>query len=91
MDTRELKGHGIAATTRLRRFDSRSVDRPLSVWSRMPRTVSSRPSWVGEYARADRPDSWPCNCPDFELRQQPCKHILAVGVHQVQPRDHRRG
>jgi transposase len=76
METRELKAMQIAATTRLRRTAEAWIVPSQSVTNASYRVVQTE--WVGEYARADRPNGWQCTCPDFELRQQPCKHILAV-------------
>jgi hypothetical protein len=30
-----------------------------------------------------------CDCPDYEIRQENCKHILAVGVHVAKRRRQR--
>src|SRR5580704_6377949 len=78
METRELKGMEIAATTKLRRTAEAWIVPSQSVAGSSYRVVQT--DWVGEYARADRPDGYMCSCPDFELRQQPCKHIVAVEI-----------
>ncbi len=76
METRELKAMQIAATTKLRRTAEAWIVPSQSFAGTAYRVVQTK--WVGEYARADRPNGYQCDCPDFELRQQPCKHILAV-------------
>src|SRR5437868_10283732 len=70
MDMRELKGLEIAARNRLG-FKG-------GVWS-----VPSQ-SGNGKYRVTLAPDS--CECEDFQLHQQPCKHVHAARL--VQERDH---
>lgn len=64
METRELKALEIAARAR--------VTRDGDDWI-VPSQSSSR-----KYRVHLDPDS--CTCDDFELRQQPCKHILAAKI-----------
>jgi transposase len=70
MDTREAKALEIAARMRLAYRDG--------AWH-----VPSQ-SGNGTYKVALRPES--CECEDFALRAQPCKHIIAARL--VQERDH---
>lgn len=76
MDTRQLKGMEIAATTTLRRTAEAWIVPSQSLAGTTYRVAQTE--WVGDYARADRPNAWYCTCPDFELRQQACKHVMAV-------------
>ncbi len=78
MDPREIKAMQIAATTKLRRTAEAWIVPSQTGNGSSYRVYKS--GWVGEYARADRPDGYQCSCPDFELRQQSCKHILAVEI-----------
>lgn len=71
MDARQQKAFQIAATTKLRRTKS--------AWM-----VPSQ-AGHGEYrvthptlGHMDVVNDLTCTCPDFETRQLPCKHILAV-------------
>lgn len=69
MDAREMRGMQIAATTRLRKG--------TEGW-----TVPSQ-TGVGTYlVQEDVPGAFgnTCTCPDYELRSQPCKHIIAVEI-----------
>jgi transposase len=63
MTAREAKGLQIAATTKLRKQGQNWI---------VPSQSSSKQYEVSM-------DKTPrCNCPDFEFRNQPCKHIIAV-------------
>jgi transposase len=72
MDTREAKALQIAAYSRLI-FDK-------GVW-----LVPSQ-SGAGVYRVSLSPGNTTCNCEDFSLRAEPCKHIMAARI--VQARDH---
>jgi transposase len=63
MDARQQKGLEIAATMHLEK-------QPDGTWSVPSQTLK------GRYA-VDATTKH-CTCPDFELRQQPCKHVFAV-------------
>jgi transposase len=68
MDARQERGMVIAATTKIRRQKGGAYMVPSQ-------------SQTGEYTvtfqpRAKHPKH--CSCPDFELRQLPCKHVFAV-------------
>ncbi len=73
MDARELRGLQIAATMPIKRnthgwlVPSQSTNGTYRVSPTSP-----------DFPRADRVGGYQCTCPDFELRGQPCKHILAV-------------
>jgi transposase len=73
MDTRELKAMQIAATMPLRRttygwlVPSQSGPGEYKVASDHPK-IATLPILNG----------LTCTCPDFDLRKQPCKHIIAV-------------
>ncbi len=74
MDTRELKALQIAATMPVRRstygwiVPSQSGHGSYKVASTNP-ALQALTTATGDLA---------CSCPDFELRQLPCKHVLAV-------------
>lgn len=74
MDTRELKALQIAATMPVRRtthgwvVPSQTGQGSYTVASTHP-ALRNLTEATGDLA---------CNCPDFELRQLPCKHVLAV-------------
>jgi transposase len=70
MDMRELKGMEIAARSRIAFEDG--------AWA-----VPSQSSG-GKYRVTLKPDS--CNCEDFQLRKQACKHVIAARL--VQERDY---
>jgi transposase len=65
MDARQQRGLVIAATTAIARKGE-------GEW-----LVPSQ-SLNGEYRVRKGPDGFQCNCPDFELRGQTCKHGFAV-------------
>lgn len=67
MDERQARALHIAATTRL-------AARGDGNWK-----VPSQKG-TGTYLVAITGDDWRCNCPDWEERRQPCKHILAVQI-----------
>src|SRR5258707_61404 len=71
MDMRELKGLEIAARSKLAFADG--------AW-----LVPSQASPSTKYRVTLKPIS--CACDDFQLRQQPCKHVHAARL--VQERDH---
>jgi hypothetical protein len=64
MDAREQRGLQIAVAARLRNWGNRWI-------------VPSQ-TGHGKYAVIVTGDTAECNCPDFESRNQPCKHIFAV-------------
>src|SRR5438128_1881411 len=64
MDMRELKGLELAARGRITWADG--------AWS-----VPSQ-STGGAYRVVTWPGAESCECEDFQLRQQPCKHIIAA-------------
>jgi transposase len=67
-DGRQQRGMEIAATTRLRKGKAGWI-------------VPSQSGQVRSYLVTDEmpgADGWTCACPDFELRNRPCKHIFAV-------------
>ena len=61
METRELKAMQIAATTKLRRTAEAWIVPSQSRTDASYRVVQT--DWVGEYARADRPDGWHVQLP----------------------------
>lgn len=65
MDNRQQKGLVIAATSRI-------TKRGNETW------IVPSQSLNGKYAVTVTHDGKQCTCPDFELRQQPCKHVYAV-------------
>ena len=65
MDERQQKGLVIAATAR--------ITKKGAIW------VVPSQSDRGRYGVTIEGDEKHCTCPDFELRQQPCKHVFAVG------------
>src|SRR5262245_10607147 len=65
MDERQHKGLMIAATSKI-------VQRGNETWL-VPSQSSSR-----KYQVTVTKEGKQCSCPDFELRQLPCKHIVAV-------------
>lgn len=81
MDARELKGMQIAATMPLRR-DTNGWIVPSQSGPGTYR-VAPHPTTNAQVARgqAEPPagvQPFACNCPDFETRRLPCKHVLAV-------------
>jgi len=81
MDARELKGMQIAATMPLRR-DSRGWIVPSQTGVGTYRVVPA-PTTTYKVAQGLAPSPngiqpWGCDCPDFLLRNQPCKHVIAV-------------
>jgi hypothetical protein len=81
MDARELKGMEIAATMPLRR-DSKGWIVPSQTGNGTYR-VAPHPTTTYKVAQGIVPppegvQPWACACPDFELRRQPCKHVIAV-------------
>ena len=42
---------------------------------------------TGKYAVTILGQNSHCTCPDYEKRQQPCKHVLAVEIYRVQQED----
>jgi transposase len=74
MDARELKGLELAARARI-------------VWDNDAWLVPSQ-STGGTYRVLTWPGAESCQCEDFQLRQQPCKHIIAARL--VEERDGKR-
>jgi SWIM zinc finger len=71
MDARHIKGMEIAATTPLRRLsDGWLVPSQTGTGNYLVAKTSGLSDIGG-------PD-FECNCPDYELRRQPCKHVIAV-------------
>jgi len=81
MDGRELRGMEIAATMPLRRdaegwiVPSQSGPGTYRVVPH-PTTTYKVAQGIVEPPAGVQP--WACNCPDFELRNRPCKHVVAV-------------
>src|SRR5689334_20999461 len=65
MDAREQRGLEIAALTKIEEKSS-------GLW-----LVPSQ-SGKGKYTVCTRDNEPWCNCPDYECRQLPCKHVFAV-------------
>jgi len=65
MDTRRIKGQQIAQMCVIQKKDANQWVVP---------SQSGRGSYIVSYYGKD----FKCNCPDYELRQQPCKHVYAV-------------
>jgi hypothetical protein len=65
MDARQIKGLEIAAMSRI-------TKRGNETW------IVPSQSLNGKYAVTITAEGKQCTCPDFELRQQPCKHVYAV-------------
>src|SRR5437660_1068263 len=72
MDMRELKGLELAARAKIA-FDG-------TAWA-VPSQSSN-----GTYRVILEADAFACTCEDFQLRKQPCKHIIAARL--VRARDH---
>ncbi len=75
MDGQELRGMQIAATTKLQRTRQGWVV-PSQTGVGIYEVTSDHP----RIATLDVLGGLSCTCPDYELRQQPCKHIIAVEV-----------
>ncbi len=73
MDAREIKGMQIAATTPLRKTKDAWLV-PSQSGPGQYRVASQHPALANLYDVSDLA----CTCPDYELRQQPCKHVIAV-------------
>jgi len=65
MDARQERGLAIANTAKITKRDR-------GTW------IVPSQSAKGRYAVTISKDGKFCTCPDFELRQQPCKHVYAV-------------
>jgi len=65
LDERQQRGLVIAATSKI-------TKRGNETW------IVPSQSLNGKYAVTVTAEGKECTCPDFELRQQPCKHIYAV-------------
>ena len=65
MDARQERGRQIAATAKI-------TQRDRGTW------IVPSQSDKGRYAVTISKDGKFCTCPDFELRQLPCKHVFAV-------------
>ena len=81
MDTRTAKGMEIAATMPLRR-DAKGWIVPSQTGSGTYR-VAPHPTTTAKVIRGEvlppaGVQPFACSCPDFELRNQPCKHVIAV-------------
>ena len=81
MDARELKGMQIAATMPLRR-DAQGWVVP-SQSGPGSYHVSPHPTTTAKVAKGlvsppPGVEPWSCTCPDYELRQKACKHVIAV-------------
>src|SRR5688572_14290995 len=74
MDVREAKGLEIAARSRL-------------TWDGAAWAVPSQ-SGSGNYRVVTWPGAESCGCEDWQLRQQPCKHIIAARL--VEEREGKR-
>ncbi len=73
MEAREIKALQIAATMPVRR-STYGWEVPSQSGPGTYRVASTNP----DFARLDMVSGLGCNCPDFELRGLPCKHIMAV-------------
>src|SRR5487761_2270917 len=83
MDSREAKGMQIAASMPVRR-DANGWIVPSQTGAGSYRVVP-HPTTTYKVAQGIAPSllprnvqPWACTCPDFELRNQPCKHVIAV-------------
>ena len=74
MDMRELKALELAAKSRITFADG--------AW-----LVPSQTS-IGTVYRVTIGDTPSCECEDFQLRQQPCKHVLAAKIVGKRPANH---
>jgi transposase len=70
MEEREIKGLEIAATAKLQRAGNR--------WFVPSQTNPGRGGDHGLYTVEADPTNPQCTCPDYQYRQQRCKHIFAV-------------
>ncbi len=73
MEAREIKALQIAATMPLKR-----TTYGWQVPSQSGPTIYKVASTNPKMARMDTVSGLACNCPDYELRGLPCKHIMAV-------------
>jgi hypothetical protein len=81
MDNRELKGMQIAAEMPLRRDASGWIVPSQSgsgTYCVAPHPTTTYKVAQGIVPPPDGVQPWACTCPDFELRNRPCKHIIAV-------------
>jgi hypothetical protein len=81
MDGREQRGLEIAATTRLRRGAKGWVVPSQSgpgTYLVVPAPTTTYKVAQGLIPPPEGVQPWTCNCPDFELRGLPCKHVAAV-------------
>jgi transposase len=81
MDARELKGMQIAATMPVRRDASGWIVPSQSgpgTYRVVPHPTTTYKVAQGIVPPPDGVQPWACNCPDFELRNRPCKHVIAV-------------
>lgn len=81
MDSRELKGMEIAATMPLRRDATGWIVPSQShpgTYRVFPHPTTTYKVAQGLVPSPDGVQPWACNCPDFELRGLPCKHVIAV-------------
>jgi len=74
MDAREIKGMQIAATTPLRKGQGAWLVPSQTKSGTTYRVASRNRALASLFATSDMA----CTCPDYELRQQPCKHVIAV-------------
>lgn len=81
MDARTVKGMEIAATAPLQR-DTRGwlvpSQRGMGFYRVSPHPTTTYKVAQGLVPPPNGVQPWSCDCPDFELRQLPCKHVLAV-------------
>ncbi len=73
MEPREERGMALAATKKLR-------SKQPGIWLVPSQTGN------GDYMVNVASEEFTCSCPDFEIRQQPCKHIYAVAYTVVRER-----
>jgi transposase len=81
MDARELKGMQIAAEMPLRRDDSGWIvpsQSGVGTYRVAPHPTTTYKVAQGLVPPPDGVQPWACTCPDFELRNRPCKHVIAV-------------
>ena len=49
-------------------------------WTYLVPSCTGTDSWAVNYRRES------CDCPDFEHRGEPCKHVYAVGIRRAKRR-----
>ena len=72
-DTREVRA------LRLHRERGAEIVR-TGPWTYLVPSCTGSGSWAVNYRRES------CDCPDYEHRGVPCKHVYAVGIHRAKRR-----